>query len=82
MSDGSPLKNFMVRLSLDDHDRLTNLKREWGIDRAATLRRLIRAATPNTLVGKEPFFTQIAEDKTGAGFPLRLRSVRGSHEQG
>ena len=82
MSADSPLKNFTIRLSLDDHARLANLRDQWGLDRAATVRRLIRAASPNTLVGREPFFTQIAQGKTGRGFRIRLHVTRDQLEQG
>ncbi len=80
MSDESPLKNFTVRLSLDDHARLANLREQWGLDRAATMRRLIRAATPNTLVGSKPFFTPVAVGKTGHGFAVRPGLTRDPHE--
>src|SRR5207253_891833 len=67
VSADSPLKNFTVRLSPDDHARLASLRDQWGLDRSATVRRLIRIAGPNALIGHEPFFTQIAQGKTGNG---------------
>jgi hypothetical protein len=82
VSAEGPLKNFTVRLSLDDHARLATLRETWGLNRAATLRRLIRTAAPNSLGGRETLFTPVAKDKTGSGFSIRLNLTRGHHEHG
>ncbi|MBK9750774.1 MAG: hypothetical protein IPO91_28985 [Chloroflexi bacterium] len=68
MSDAT--RNFSLRLSPADHQRLEQVAARLTLDRTAVLRLLIRRAT--VVLSAEGCFTPLARGRAGRVFPVRL----------
>ena len=68
MSDAT--RNFSLRLSRDDHQRLEQMAARLTLDRTGALRLLIRRAT--VALTADGCFTPLARGRAGRVFPVRL----------
>jgi len=63
-------RNFSLRLSPADHQRLEQVAARLTLDRTGVLRLLIRRAT--VVLSAEGCFTPLARGRAGQVFPVRL----------
>lgn len=75
MSDGS--KNFTLRLSPADQERLEQVAERLQLDRTGTLRLLIRRAAVG--LARDGHFVTVERDRAGQTIPVRLTKGEEEH---